>query len=442
MKADKPGEGLGERLPGFSQVVVLKGGRVIDPANGIDAVHDVIVTDGRIDRIAGLAPAIKGAEVVDVAGKIVCPGFIDIHVHLREPGFEYKETVATGTRAAAAGGFTAVACMANTQPVNDNRSITDYILAKARSEGVVRVYPIGAVTRGLEGKELAELAELAEAGCVAFSDDGKCVMDANLYRRAMEYTLPFGTPIISHAEDCHLAHGTSMNEGVVSTELGIPGAPAAAEDVMVARDILLAELTGAHVHIAHVSTAGAVRLVREAKARGMRVTAEVTPHHLVLTEEAVRSFDVNTKMNPPLRTKRDVEALLEGLVDGTIDCIATDHAPHATSEKEGEFDGAAFGIVGLETAVSVLLDRLVRPGTVSLPTMVKRLTADPARLLNLPGGSLTPGAAADITVLDLAATVTVDPLKFRSRGRNTPFGGWQLTGAPVMTIVGGAVVAP
>jgi dihydroorotase len=423
------------------KTLVLKGGRVIDPANGMDGVHDVVITDGRIERVAAPAPASKGAEVVDVSGKVVCPGFIDIHVHLREPGFEYKETVATGTRAAAAGGFTAIACMANTHPVNDNRSITDYILAKAKSEGVVRVYPIGAVTRGLEGKELAELAELAEAGCVAFSDDGKCVMNANLYRRAMEYTLPFGVPLISHAEDCHLAHDGAMNEGVVSTELGIPAAPAAAEEVMVARDLLLAELTGAHLHIAHLSTAGAVRLVREAKARGVRVTSEVTPHHLVLTEEAVRSFDGNTKMAPPLRSKRDVEALLEGLIDGTIDCIATDHAPHATSEKEGEFDHAAFGIVGLETAVSVLLDRVVRPGTVSLPTLVSRLTKDPARLLNLPGGSLTPGAAADITVLDLDARITVDPKQFRSKSRNTPFGGWELVGAPVMTIVGGHVVA-
>ena len=422
------------------KTLVLKGGRVIDPANAVDAILDVVITDGRIDRV-GTASGMKGAEILDVAGKVVCPGFIDIHVHLREPGLEYKETIATGTRAAAAGGFTAVACMANTQPVNDNRSITDYILAKARREGAVRVYPIGAVTRGLEGKELAELAELAEAGCVAFSDDGKCVMNAALYRRAMEYTLPFGAPVISHAEDGHLAHGAAMHEGVVSTELGIPGAPAAAEDVMVARDILLAELTGAHVHIAHLSTAGAVRLVREAKARGVRVTAEVTPHHLVLTDEAVRSFDGNTKMNPPLRGRRDVEALLEALADGTIDCVATDHAPHATSEKEGEFDHAAFGIVGLETAVSVLLDRLARPGTVPLTTLVSRLTRDPARLLNLPGGSLTPGAAADVTVLDLEARVTVDPATFRSKSRNTPFAGWTLVGAPVMTIVGGELVS-
>ena len=382
----------------------------------------------------------EGTEVVDASGKIVCPGFIDMHVHLREPGYEYKETVATGTRAAAAGGFTAVCCMANTNPVNDNGAVTDYILAKAKVEGVVRVYPIGAVTRGLHGEELAELAELAESGCVAFSDDGRCVMNSGLYRRAMEYTLPFGAPLISHAEDASLSRGASMNEGVVSTATGLPGQPAAAEDVMVARDVLLAELTGAHVHIAHVSTAGAVRLIRDAKARGVQVTAEVTPHHLVLTEDAVRTWDPNTKMAPPLRTKRDVEALLEALADGTIDCIATDHAPHALSEKEGEFDRAAFGIVGLETAVAVLLDRLVRPGLLPLATLIARWSRDPARLLDLPGGNLAPGAPADVTILDPDAETVVDPSRFRSRSRNTPFGGWTLRGAPWMTLVGGNVV--
>jgi dihydroorotase len=420
--------------------LLIRNGRVVDPANSMDAVQDVLVSGGRIERVgAGLAAPAE-TTVLDATGKIVCPGFIDIHVHLREPGYEYKETVATGTRAAAAGGFTAVCCMANTQPVNDNRSITDYIRAKAAVEGVVRVYPIGAVTRGLGGEELAELAELAEAGCVAFSDDGRCVMNAALYRRAMEYTLPFGTPLISHAEDHHLSHGAAMHEGVVSTELGIAGAPAAAEDIMVARDILLAELTGAHVHIAHLSTAGAARLVRDAKARGVRVTAEVTPHHLLLTEEAVRTFDANAKMNPPLRSKRDTEALLEALVDGTIDCIATDHAPHAGSEKEGEFDRAAFGIVGLETAVGLLLDRLVKPGALPLATLISRLSRDPARLLGLPGGSLAPGAPADLTLLDPAAEWTVDPARFQSRSRNTPFGGWPVTGRPWKTIVGGGIV--
>ena len=420
--------------------LLIQNGRVVDPVNSVDAVQDVLIDGDRIQRIGrGLTPP-PDATVLDASGKVVCPGFIDMHVHLREPGLEYKETVASGTRAAAAGGFTAVCCMANTQPVNDNRAVTDYIRAKAVTEGIVRVYPIGAVTRGLGGKELAELAELAEAGCVAFSDDGRCVMNAALYRRAMEYTLPFGAPVISHAEDHDLSHGTAMNEGVVSTELGIPGAPAAAEDVMVARDILLAELTGAHVHIAHLSTSGAVRLVRDAKARGVRVTAEVTPHHLLLTDEAVRGFDTNTKMNPPLRTKRDVEVLLEGLIDGTIDCIATDHAPHAASEKEGEYDQAAFGIVGLETAVGLLLDRLVKTGALPLETLIARLSRDPARLLGLPGGSLAAGAPADVTILDLEAGWTIDPARFQSKSRNSPFGGWALTGRPWKTIVGGRIV--
>ncbi len=422
--------------------LLIKNGRVIDPAGSTDGVQDVWIAEGRIHKVGkGLRPP-AGIETIDATGKVVCPGFIDIHVHLREPGFEYKETIASGTRAAAAGGFTAVACMANTFPVNDNRAVTDYILARAKVEGVARVYPIGAVTRNLDGKQLAEMAEQAEAGCVAFSDDGKCVMNAELYRRAMEYALPFGTPIISHAEDCHLAHGAPMNEGLVSTELGLSGQPGAAEDVMVARDIILAELTGAHLHIAHISTAGAVRLLRDAKARGVRVTAEVTPHHLLLTDELVRSYDPNCKMAPPLRTKRDVEACLEALVDGTIDCVATDHAPQALSEKEGEFAEAANGVVGLETAVPLLLDRLVRPGVVDLPTLVTRLSTAPARLLNLPGGSLAPGASADITILDLEQPWTVDPAAFRSRSRNTPFAGFAGTGAPWMTLVGGAKVTP
>ena len=422
--------------------LLIANGRVLDPANGVDAVQDVLVQDGRISRIGRALRAPAGVERIDATGKVVCPGLIDVHVHLREPGHEYKETIASGTRAAAAGGFTAVCCMANTLPVNDNRAVADYILARARVEGVVRVYPIGAVTKNLDGAQLAELAELAEAGCVGFSDDGRCVMNAEIYRRAMEYALPFGVPVISHAEDCHLAHAGAMNEGIVSTELGLPGQPSAAEEVMVARDIVLAELTGAHLHIAHISTAGAVRMVREAKARGVRVTAEATPHHLLLTDEAVRSYDPNTKMAPPLRTKRDVEAVVEALVDGTVDCVATDHAPHALSEKEDEFAEAANGVVGLETAVPLLLDRLVRPGTLDLAALVTRLSVAPARLFNLPGGSLSPGANADITVLDLEEPWTVNPTRFRSRARNTPFAGLIGRGAPVMTIVGGARVMP
>jgi dihydroorotase len=420
--------------------LLIKNGRIIDPAHGVDAVLDLMVRDGVIVGTGRqLRPGDEPTEIIDATGKIVCPGLIDMHVHLREPGHEYKETIHTGTRAAAAGGFTAVCCMANTDPVNDTRAVTDYILARARTDGAVRVYPIGAVTRGLAGKELAELAELADAGCVAFSDDGKPVMNADLYRRAMEYTLPFGCPVISHAEDADLANGACINEGVVSMELGLTGSPPAAEEIMVARDILLAELTGAHVHIAHVSTAGTVRLLRDAKARGLRVSAEVTPHHLVLTEDAVRGYDPNTKMSPPLRTRRDVDALIEALAEGTIECVATDHAPHALSEKEGEYEHAAFGIVGLETAVPLLLDRLVRPGLLSLPTLIARMSADPARVLNLPGGSLAPGAPADITLLDLGRELTIDPAAFHSKSRNTPFGGSRTTGAPVMTIVGGTI---
>jgi dihydroorotase len=422
--------------------LLIRNGRVLDPGSGTDGVQDVLLLDGRVVRLGVGLAAPEGIDVVDATGQIVCPGFIDMHTHLREPGQEYKETIASGTRAAAAGGFTAVCCMANTLPVNDNRAVTEYILARAKVGGVVRVYPIGAVTKNLDGRDLSEMAELAEAGCVAFSDDGRCVTNAQLYRRAMEYALPFGLPIISHAEDPHLAAAGVMHEGLVATELGLAGQSSATEEVMVARDLLLAELTSAHVHIAHISTAGSVRLVREARARGVRVTAEATPHHLVLSDEAVRSWDPNTRMAPPLRGKRDVEALREGLADGTIDAIATDHAPHETSEKEGEFASAANGVVGLETAVPLLLDRLVAPGHLDLTTLVARLTTGPAGLLGLPGGRLAPGAPADVTILDLERPWTVDPAAFASRSRNTPFAGLTGRGAPVMTIVGGVRVWP
>jgi dihydroorotase len=381
-----------------------------------------------------------GTPVVDATGRVVVPGLIDMHVHLREPGQEYKETVASGTRAAAAGGFTAVAAMANTQPVNDTRAVTDYVLTEARARGVVRVYPIGAVTRGLGGSELAELGELAEAGCVAYSDDGRPVMHSGLLRRALEYAQAFGKPIISHAEDLHLSEGGVMHEGFVSTDLGLRGIPGAAEEVMVARDIALAELTGTPIHIAHVSTAAAVRLLREAKARGVAVTGEVTPHHLVLTDEALRTYDPNAKMAPPLRSKRDVEACREGLADGTLDAIATDHAPHALTDKEVELDHAANGIVGLETAVGLCLTHLVRERVLNLATLITRLTVGPARILDLPGGTLTPGAPGDVTVLDLDRSHTVEPARFQSKGRNTPFGGLTLVGLPVLTVVGGQVV--
>jgi dihydroorotase len=420
--------------------LLIRNGRVLDPANGVDAPGDVLIVSGRVARVGPGQPAPAGVEAVDAGGRVIAPGLIDIHVHLREPGYEYKETIASGTRAAAAGGFTSVACMANTRPVNDTRAVTDYIVAEARARGVVRVYPIGAVTRGLEGRELAELGELAEAGCVAYSDDGRPIMDSGLLRRALEYAQAFGRPIVSHAEDAALAAGGVMHEGVVATDLGLRGIPAAAEEVMVARDVALAELTGTPVHVAHVSTAAAVRLLRDAKARGVPVTGEVTPHHLLLTDEALRGYDANAKMAPPLRGKRDVEACREALADGTLDAIATDHAPHAITDKEVELDHAANGIVGLETAVALCLTHLVRPGLLDLGTFVARLTTGPARVLGLPGGSLTPGAPGDVTVLDLERAHAVDPARFRSRARNTPFAGWPCVGAPWMTVVGGRVV--
>jgi len=420
--------------------LLVKGGRLVDPASGFDGLADCLILNGKVAEVGPALRAAEGTPVVDAAGKVVAPGFIDMHVHLREPGYEYKETIATGTRAAALGGFTRVACMANTEPVNDNRAVTDYILAKARDEGWVRVHPVGAVTRDLKGESLAELGELAEGGCVAYSDDGRPIMNAGLLRRALEYIQPFGLPVISHAEDSTLAAGGVMHEGVVSTELGLRGIPSAAEEVMVARDIILAELTGSPVHIAHVSTAGAVRLIRNAKARGLRVTAEVTPHHLLLTEEAVRSFDTDTKMNPPLRSKADREALQEALADGTLDAVATDHAPHAPAEKEVEYDHAAFGVVGLETAVPLLLHHLVHGGILDLPTLIARFTGGPARILNLPGGHLGKGADGDLVILDLDREHEVDVARFASRSRNSPFGGWRLRGFVWMTVVGGKVV--
>jgi dihydroorotase len=424
-----------------SDRLLLKGGRVVDPARGIDAVQDILLAGGVVAEVgARLSP--RGAEVLEVAGLVVCPGFIDLHAHLREPGREDKETIATGTRSAAAGGYTAVCAMPNTSPVNDHAGITRAILERARVEGAVRVYPIGAITRGSLGEEIAEYGDLAEAGCVAVSDDGRPVASARVMRRALEYAKGFDLTVIDHCEEPTLTERASMNEGPVATVLGLRGMPAAAEAIMVERDVLLAELVGAKVHIAHISTAAAVDAVRRGKARGVRVSAEVTPHHLLLTDQLVRDteYDTHAKMNPPLRADADRRAVVEGLLDGTIDCIATDHAPHTVDDKKVEFDQAAFGIVGLETAVPLCLDRLVGTGILDLPALVARLSANPARVLGLPGGTLAPGSPADVTVLDPDRRVKVDPSRFESKGRNTPFTGWSLKGGPVLTVVGGRVV--
>jgi dihydroorotase len=374
---------------------------------------------------------------------VVCPGFIDVHVHLREPGREDKETIATGTRAAAQGGFTAVCAMPNTEPVNDQASITRHILDRARTEGAVRVYPIGAITRGSKGEELAEYGDLADAGCVAVSDDGRPVASARVMRRALEYAKAFDLPVIDHCEEPTLSEGAAMNEGPVATLLGLRGAPAASEAIMVERGVLLAELTEGRVHVAHMSAGASVDAVRRGKAKGVRVTAEATPHHLLLTDDLVRAseYDTHSKMNPPLRSEEDRQALLVGLRDGTVDCIATDHAPHTVDDKKVEYDQAAFGIVGLETAVALCLDRLVGGGVVDLARMVALLSSGPARALGLPGGTLAPGSPGDVTVIDLARRQKVDPTRFASKGRNTPFGGWTLKGGPVLTVVGGRIVA-
>src|SRR3954468_3427510 len=419
----------------------LRGGRVIDPGRGVDAEADVILKDGVVARSGkGIAAGLTGdIRVIDVRGKWVVPGFIDLHTHLREPGHEYKEDIVTGTRAAAAGGFTAVCAMPNTNPVNDNRAVTELIVRRSLEVGDVRVYPVGAISKGLAGETLAEMGELKDAGCVAVSDDGRPVMNAELMRRAMEYARTFGLTIVQHCEDLSLSHGGAMNEGIVSTRAGIRAQPASAESAMVARDIELCALTGARYHVAHISSADSVRLVREAKRRGLPITCEVTPHHLTLTDEACAHYDTHAKCNPPLRAAADVEALRAALADGTIDAVATDHAPHSAVEKEVEFEQAAFGIIGLETAVPLVLE-LVRAKLLTPGAFVTRLSASPAALFGLPGGSLAVGAPADVTVIDPEASWTCEPAAIRSRSRNTPFAGRALMGRAVLTVVGGAIV--
>jgi len=426
-----------------TQTLLIQGGHVIDPGR-TNGIADVLIEQGKIAAVgANLTAQGKGkngsVQIIDARHKLVLPGFVDLHVHFREPGFEYKETIKSGTAAAAAGGFTSVCCMPNTQPVNDSQAITEFILEKARIAGNARVYPVGAITKGSEGKELAEIGDLRRAGCVAISDDGQPVMNSLVMRRAMEYALAFDLPVIDHCEDLHLSEGGCMNEGVVSTQLGLQGVPAAAEDVMVSRNLALAELTGARLHLAHLSTAGSVRLVREAKARGIRVTAEACPHHFTLTEEAVRGFNTLAKMNPPLRAWDDVQAIKEGLRDGTIDVIATDHAPHATQEKLQDFAAAPNGIVGLETALSLTLV-LVEEGVLTLESAVAKLTKAPARAFSLNAGTLASGVDADVVIVDPQETWEIDPSRFRSKSRNTPFAGWKVKGRVHATLLGGRIV--
>ncbi|MEW5952817.1 MAG: dihydroorotase [Bacillota bacterium] len=419
--------------------LLLRGGTVIDPAGQTGIPADILVSGGKIEAI-GAALAAGDALVVDVTGKLVTPGLIDMHVHLREPGFEAKEDIASGTRAAARGGFTAVACMPNTSPVADSRSIITAIRARAGESGVVRVYPIGAITRGSKGEELAEMADMQGAGAVAVSDDGQPVVSAAIMRRAMQYAGMLGLTVISHCEDRELAAGGVMHEGYMSTVLGLKGIPPEAEEIMVTRDIILAGRAGCHLHIAHISTAGAVRAVREAKSRGVRVTAEATPHHFTLTDEAVAGYATNTKVNPPLRGAADVEAVREGLADGTIDVIATDHAPHTFEDKDVEYDRAPFGMVGLETAVGLVWTELVIPGLLSPAQAVIKMSLNPALVLGIPGGTLKVGELADITVIDPGRQEVVDPARFAGKGRNTPFAGRLLQGLPVLTVVGGRIV--
>ena len=418
--------------------VLIRGGRVIDPASRRDGVFDLRIEEGVVGKIGTDLPT-GSSEVFDAAGLLVFPGFIDLHVHLREPGFEYRESISSGTAAAASGGFTAVCAMANTSPVNDHHTVTRWIVDRAREAGSTRVYPVGAITKGLRGEELAEFGEMCEAGAVAVSDDGKWVANGAVMRRALEYAKLFDLPVATHAEDETLSARAAMNEGPASTRLGLSAQPAEAESTAIARDIALCALASGRLHICHLSTAASADMVRAAKARGARVTAEVTPHHLFLTDRAVgdSGFSTSTKVNPPLRSESDTEALVAALADGTIDAIATDHAPHHPDEKASDYESAPFGVIGLETAVSLVHTKLVLTGRIPLVRMVELFAGGPARAFSLPGGSIAEGAPADITIFDPSASFEVDPRLLRSRSRNTPFSGWKLTGRAAATFVSG-----
>jgi dihydroorotase len=417
--------------------ILLQGGRLLCPASGLDETGDLLIEDQNIAQIGGSIKA-GDAQVIPCGGLVVSPGLIDVHVHLRQPGHEYKETIASGTAAAAAGGFTAVACMPNTSPVNDSRAVTDFILETAAREGSARVYPVGAITMGLKGAELTEMAELQEAGCVAVSDDGRPVPDSRLMRRALEYAATFNLPVICHSEELNLSAGGHMHEGPTATRLGITGIPAQAEVLAIERDLALAGLTGAKVHIAHVSCAASVEAIKRAKAQGVRCTAETAPHYLALTDEDVGDYDTHFKMNPPLRSSQDRQAVRQGLAEGVIDLVATDHAPHSVLEKEVEFDQAAFGVVGLETALGVML-QLVNEGMLDLAGLIQRMSVAPAKALGLTGGSLAQGDPADVTVFNHSLAWKVAPEAFRSLSRNTPYAGWELPGRAVLTICAGRI---
>jgi dihydroorotase len=429
--------------------IIIKNGRIIDPSQGIDGTGSIFIEDGKIKEVR-IKGSVLSAEskarnrelqhsdlrTIDATGLLIIPGLIDMHVHLREPGFEYKETIKTGTSAAVRGGFTTVCCMPNTFPVNDNASVTEFIKRKASQEGCCSVLPIGAITKGQKGEELAEIGTMRNEGCIAFSDDGQPVMNSLIMRRALEYSKAFNVPIISHCEDLTLSEDGVINEGLLSITLGLKGIPVEAEQIMIFRDILLAEMTGGQLHIAHVSTEGSVNLIRNAKKRGVHVTAETCPHYFTLTEEAVKGYNTNAKVNPPLRTARDIEAIKEGLRDGTIDVIVTDHAPHHTDEKLREFDMAPFGISGLDTALSLSL-RLVKDGVLSLSQLIEKMALSPARILGIDRGTLRTGSDADLVIVDVNKEFSVEPERFISKGRNTPFAGWCLEGMPVFTVYKG-----